>query len=65
MGESLVIIRSEEALAEPRGSYIAEIRPIFSSKKLRLFGLFAGEFTVPDDFDAALPEDMLEAFEGK
>jgi len=34
------------------GSYIAEIRPIASSKKLRAFGLCAGEFTVPDDFDA-------------
>ncbi|MGK7920110.1 MAG: type II toxin-antitoxin system Phd/YefM family antitoxin [Trichodesmium sp.] len=60
-GETIVIIRAEEALAEPSGSYIAEI----SSKKLRPFGLCAGEFTVPDDFDAPLPEDMLKAFEGK
>ncbi|MDJ0554231.1 MAG: type II toxin-antitoxin system Phd/YefM family antitoxin [Microcoleaceae cyanobacterium MO_207.B10] len=56
-GETVIIIRSEEA--------IAEIRPIVSSKKLRPFGLCAGEFTVPDDFDAPLPEDMLNAFEGK
>ncbi|GGA29537.1 type II toxin-antitoxin system Phd/YefM family antitoxin [Okeania sp. KiyG1] len=56
-GETVVIIRSEQA--------IAEIRPIGSSKKLRPFGLCAGEFTVPDDFDAPLPEDMLNAFEGK
>jgi len=27
--------------------------------------LCAGEFTVPDDFDAPLPEDLLNAFEGK
>ncbi len=64
-GETVVIIRAEEALAEPSGSYIAEIRPIANSKKLRPFGLCAGEFTVPDDFDAPLPEDMLGAFEGK
>ncbi|NEP83554.1 MAG: type II toxin-antitoxin system Phd/YefM family antitoxin [Okeania sp. SIO3B3] len=56
-GETVVIIRSEQA--------IAEIRPIASSKNLRPFGLCAGEFTVPDDFDAPLPEDMLDAFEGK
>lgn len=30
----------------------------------RPFGLCAGEFVVPDDFDEALPEDILSAFEG-
>ncbi|WP_096624487.1 type II toxin-antitoxin system Phd/YefM family antitoxin [Calothrix sp. NIES-3974] len=35
---------------------IAELRP---------FGLCAGEFTIPDDFDAPLPEDILSTFEGK
>lgn len=56
-GEVLVIIRSNKP--------IAELRPIDSSKQLRPFGLCAGEFTVPDDFDAPLPEDLLSAFEGK
>ncbi|NES70997.1 MAG: type II toxin-antitoxin system Phd/YefM family antitoxin [Okeania sp. SIO2D1] len=55
-GETVVIIRSEQA--------IAEIRPIANSKQLRPFGLCAGEFTVPDDFDVPLTEDMLDAFEG-
>lgn len=36
-----------------------------SHKQLRPFGLCAGEFTVPDDFDAPLPEEILSAFEGK
>ncbi|MEW5957574.1 MAG: hypothetical protein AB1801_07615 [Chloroflexota bacterium] len=31
---------------------------------LRPFGLCAGEFTAPDDFDASLPEDMIRWFEG-
>ena len=56
-GETFVIVRADKA--------IAEIRPIISSKQLRPFGLCAGEFTVPDDFDAPLPEDLLNAFEGK
>jgi len=48
------------------GLRIAELRPITpSSKQLRPFGLCAGEFTVPDDFDAPLPEEILNAFEGK
>jgi len=65
-GETLVIVRSDKpvALLLPAGAN-AELRPISSSKQLRPFGLCAGEFTVPDDFDAPLPEDLLNAFEGK
>jgi hypothetical protein len=32
---------------------------------LRPFGLAAGEFVVPDDFDAPLPEKVLAAFESE
>ncbi|NJM28088.1 MAG: type II toxin-antitoxin system Phd/YefM family antitoxin [Pseudanabaena sp. RU_4_16] len=56
-GETLVIVRADKP--------IAELRPIVSGKQLRPFGLCAGEFTVPDDFDAPLPEDILSSFEGK
>lgn len=56
-GETLVIFRSNKP--------IAELKPVASSKQLRPFGLCAGEFIVPDDFDAPLSEDLLNAFEGK
>jgi antitoxin (DNA-binding transcriptional repressor) of toxin-antitoxin stability system len=56
-GETLVIVRYDKP--------IAELRPIASSKQLRPFALCAGEFTVPDDFDSPLPEDLISAFEGK
>ena len=56
-GETLVIVRSEKP--------IAELRPISSSKQLRPFGLCAGEFIVPDDFDTPLSDDILSSFEGK
>ena len=36
-----------------------------SDKSLRPFGLCAGEFTVPDDFDSPLPDYVLEDFEGQ
>ncbi|AFY45187.1 prevent-host-death protein [Nostoc sp. HK-01] len=56
-GESFIIIQADKE--------IAELKPIQSiNKPLRPFGLCAGEFTVPDDFDAPLPEDILNAFEG-
>lgn len=41
----------------------AELRA--DDKTLRPFGLCAGEFTVPDDFDDPLPEEILKEFEGK
>jgi antitoxin (DNA-binding transcriptional repressor) of toxin-antitoxin stability system len=57
-GETLVIIRA--------GKPVAEVKPVVPHvETLRPFGLCAGEFTVPDDFDAPLPEDVLNAFEGK
>ena len=33
------------------------------TKKLRPFGLCKGEFSVPDDFDAPLSDDLLDDFE--
>ncbi len=33
------------------------------TQELRPFGLCKGEFRVPDDFDAPLPENMLDDFE--
>jgi antitoxin (DNA-binding transcriptional repressor) of toxin-antitoxin stability system len=48
------------------GQPIAEIKPVSpTSQKIRPYGLCAGEFTVPDDFDAPLPEDILNSFEAK
>jgi antitoxin (DNA-binding transcriptional repressor) of toxin-antitoxin stability system len=56
-GETLVILKM--------GKPVAELRPIFSSPmKLRPFGLCAGEFTVPEDFDDPLPEEIIQEFEG-
>jgi hypothetical protein len=33
--------------------------------QLRPIGLAKGQFTVPDDFNVPLPEDILQTFEGK
>jgi prevent-host-death family protein len=56
-GETVVIVRA--------GQPVAEMKPVaVGTKQLRPFGLCAGEFTVPEDFDAPLPEDILNAFEG-
>ena len=41
------------------------VPPPACTEELRPYGLGAGEFTVPDDFDAPLPDDLLDAFEGR
>ena len=57
-GESIVLTRDNAA--------VAEIRPIAPEKKQpRPCGLAAGEFTVPNDFDAPLPDDIIAGFEGR
>lgn len=57
-GEHLVIVRG--------GRPVAEFRPITGAlPSHRPFGLAAGEFVVPDDFDAPLPDDVLREFEGR
>lgn len=58
-GETLLVVRSDKP--------VAELRPVAkeSAPQRRPFGLCAGEFTVPDDFDAPLPEDILADFEGR
>lgn len=52
------------------GQSIAEIKLIAPAEEgaprsLRPFGLAKGEFVVPDDFDAPLPEEILREFEGR
>ena len=57
-GETLVVFEANEPLVE--------IKPVTQETRLpRPFGLCAGEFTVPDDFDAPLPDDVLSLFEGR
>lgn len=50
-GETVLVLRD--------GRPIAEFRPVAAgSKLLRPYGLCAGEFTTPADFDEALYDDM-------
>jgi antitoxin (DNA-binding transcriptional repressor) of toxin-antitoxin stability system len=56
-GETLVVTQHDRP--------VAEIRPIEAVSRPRPFGLAAGSFVVPDDFDDRLPDDLLDAFEGR
>jgi prevent-host-death family protein len=57
-GERLVISREGRPVAQPL--------PLASPVRgPRPFGLAAGSFTVPADFDDPLPDDLLRDFEGR
>jgi len=44
---------------------IVTVLDVAPKSGLRPYGLCKGEFVVPDDFDDPLPDDLLDAFEGK
>ena len=56
-GESFLVVKEEHPLAE--------VRPVAAiATQPRPYGLCAGCFTLPDDFDHPLPNEMLQEFEG-
>jgi len=57
-GETILLCR--------RNVPIAEIRPLPAARKaIPEPGLWEGRFAVPDSFFEPLPEELLDAFEGK
>ena len=56
--------KGAEALQEKASGLLTILNPPPLSQP-RPIGLAKGQFTVPDDFNAPLPEDVLQAFEGK
>ena len=57
------IASGEEVTISRSGTPVARLVPILR-KSPRKLGLDAGKVRIADDFDAPLPEDLLEAFEG-
>ena len=56
-GEEIVIAKS--------GKPVARLDPIAVERKIRTPGTYRGKIGIGDDFDAPLPDDMLESFEGR
>jgi prevent-host-death family protein len=47
------------------GTPVAKLGPLVpTGRKKRRLGLLSGRITVPADFDAPLPDQVLDAFEG-
>ncbi|MDP3539598.1 MAG: prevent-host-death protein [Azonexus sp.] len=55
----------ETILLGAYGKVEAKLVPATSSDvPQKYIGLLAGKLTIPDDFDAPLPEELLKSFEG-
>jgi prevent-host-death family protein len=56
-GEEIIIARA--------GQPAARLVPMERAKVTRRFGGLKGKIRIADDFDAALPDDVVAAFEGR
>jgi prevent-host-death family protein len=59
------VAAGEEITIANRGVPVARLVPVLPEKAQRVLGIFRGQMSVPDDFDAPLPEAVLELFEGR
>jgi prevent-host-death family protein len=59
------VAAGEEITIANRGVPVARLVPVPAEETTRKLGVFRGQMTIPDDFDAPLPDDILDAFEGK
>jgi prevent-host-death family protein len=55
----------EEIIIAKAGKPVARLVPLAPSRPKRRLGILAGRMKVPEDFDAPLPDDILDAFEGR
>ena len=53
----------EEILISKAGKPMAKLTPLSKPQTNRVPGLDKGVIQIPDDFDAPLPDDLLELFE--
>jgi prevent-host-death family protein len=55
----------EDVVVSRNGKPLVRITRLEAPKRRIKFGLLKGKLTVPKDFDAPLPEDVLAGFEGR
>jgi len=55
----------EEIVVAKAGRPVAKLCPIRAKGRRRKLGLLDGKFRIPDDFNAPLPDEILDAFAGR
>jgi len=59
------VMAGEEIIIAKAGRPVARLTPVERLKAKRVLGSGKGDFWMSDDFDAPLPDDLLDLFEGK
>jgi prevent-host-death family protein len=54
-----------EVIIAKSGKPMARLLPLEHTPRLKKLGLLKGRIKVPDDFNAPLPPDVLDEFEGR
>ncbi|MGD8336591.1 MAG: type II toxin-antitoxin system Phd/YefM family antitoxin [Desulfobacterales bacterium] len=57
------VAAGEEILISKAGKPMAKLTPLSKPQVNRVPGLDKGVIQIPDDFDAPLPDDLLQLFE--
>ena len=55
----------EEVIIAKAGKPLARLVPVHTTGRRRRLGPLAGKFSVPADFDAPLPDELIASFEGR
>ena len=56
--------RGREIIIARAGKPVARLVPLSESPRKKKFGLLKGRIRIAADFDAPLPDDVLDLFEG-
>lgn len=59
------VSEGEEIVIAEAGRPVARLVPLEAPAQKRRLGPLKGRFTVPAEFDAPLPDEVLDAFEGR
>jgi prevent-host-death family protein len=59
------VAAGEEITISNRGVPVALLIPVRQKKSKRKLGAFGDTIKIADDFDAPLPDEILDAFEGR
>jgi prevent-host-death family protein len=59
------VAAGEEITIANRGVPVARLVAVEAQKAKRQLGFYGDTIRIPDDFDAPLPDEILDAFEGR
>jgi prevent-host-death family protein len=59
------VAAGEEIIISNRGVPVARLVPVSTTKSRRKLGAYGDTIKITNDFDAPLPDEILDAFEGR